>query len=122
MRKILSAFLFVISTAAWAEWVKIDENASFNVYVEPPTIKRIGSARRVWVIYDLKAPHGQTRSLRVFEEFDCNERRSRVISNSGHSGQMAKGGMLFSNDSPSKWADIAPDSPSEVRLKIVCSK
>jgi hypothetical protein len=126
MKKLLLTLLtsLVLSGAAWAEWVLIIENVSIYRYIDPATIRKEGSLRRVWEIQNFKRPNkiGEL-SYRVRAEYDCKQERDRLLSFSTHSEYMASGATLYSSpEGPGTWNDIPPGSIAETVLKIVCAK
>jgi len=59
-------------------------------------------------------------SYRSLAEYDCKEDRLRVLSITTHSGSMAAGETLESQDGVSEWIDIAPGTIREILLKMLC--
>ena len=126
MTKTINALLLAllsVSGSAWAEWVKINENDSRLIYIDPQTIRKDGNLRKVWQITDLKQrfTNGEL-SRRSRLEFDCKNERFRYLSFSIHSGPMAGGTILSQLVEDTKWADIPPRSSSETMLQVVCAK
>ena len=87
MRIVLIAWLILVATPAWAEWVKVSESDGLTGYVDPATIRKNGNLRRVWEIQDLKARGTKFGELsrRVLNEYDCKEERMRTLSATFHS-------------------------------------
>ena len=51
-RLLLITLLALSSGPAYAEWVKVNENDTFTVYVDPDTIRRKGDLVEMWTLYD----------------------------------------------------------------------
>ncbi len=123
MRIILYFLIALAAAPAWAEWVAVSESKELVAYIEPSSIRKNGSLRKVWQVQDLKQrdEHG-AMSRRLLIEYDCKDERFRVLATSTHSEPMAAGKTLVSVDVPSKWSAFAPDTPAEDTLEIVCTK
>lgn len=122
--KILLLTLILLATgSAWAEWVRVDETHIASMYIDPSTIRRDGNFRKVWELQDLKQ-RDKTGwlSSRYRIEYDCKEERGRILSFSTHSDSMAGGDTLLLDATVRTWYDVAPNTPGETLLKIVCAK
>jgi hypothetical protein len=123
MRVILTFLLLAAAAPAWAGWVKAVVTEDDDVvYIDPATIARIGTLRRVWVVQDLKnkGPRGE-RSRKVLWEYDCAARKYRGLSIALYSGPMASEQVLESVDTASVWIEIAPDTVDATILGAVCA-
>jgi hypothetical protein len=123
MRILMMAVLLLVAMPVAAQnWVKVDENDVFTLYIDPSTIRINGNLRRVWTLNDFKRPDpGGQVSQRALLEYDCKEERSRVLAWSAHSESMLGGKILYSKDEPGQWRYVAPGSVADVTLKIVCA-
>lgn len=120
-----AAILKFLCTAApvRAKWMKVAEFDSANHYIDPATISRDGHIRGVWVVIDAKQRDKDgVMSWRALEEYDCKEGRYRLFLPTGYSEPMAGGNVLRSEISLGKWTNIAPNTPAEVKRKLVCAK
>jgi hypothetical protein len=123
MRAVLFCILALIAVPARAEWVKVVESDKFVFYIDPTTISTNGDIRRVSELTDLKQQGvGGAMSMRGLTEYDCKERRHRLLSVSAYSGPMVGGQILTSDDAPDDWSSIATSSTGQTVSKIVCSK
>ena len=127
MKKLLTLLTLlaslVLSGSAWAEWVKIDSSNVSDFYIDPETIRKDGSLRRIWLIQNLKQRNKDGElSEQTRVEYDCKQERFRLLSLSTHSGPMASGTNLFRTGEEATWTDIPPNTVVEVVLKIVCAK
>jgi len=126
MRLILTLMLMTFTAPAWAEWVKMGETDIATLYYGA-AIKKKGNFRRVWTIQDLKQRTKEgVMSRRALEEFDCEEKRYRILSLSGHSKRMGRGKLLtiFNYSPPSggggEWNYVPPSTGATRILNIVC--
>jgi hypothetical protein len=133
--RFLLASLLLVAAPAWAEWVKVGTvNKSVLYvfsnetvyYIDPSTITREGSIRRVWEIHDLddKGPQGE-RSVLASVEYDCAETRMRTLNATGRSMRMARGEIIPLRGIFSDWVILRPGKDDEVYLKIlntVCAR
>src|SRR6267143_2848765 len=116
----ITVMLFATSPAC-AEWVRHYEDAEAVFYFDPTTIERRANFVRVRTLEDLKQ-RGEIgeMSRRWLNEFNCERAAARVLSLSGHSGQMANGKTLASYDKPSEWRPIQPGRPFATLLPFLC--
>jgi len=122
MRLLLFMLLILGSFKAAAEWVAVAKTDVTATYIDPATISRNGALRRVWQIADLTQSEADgTKSRRTLYEYDCKERRFRFLSISTHSGPMASGRVLWSDNTTREWNSTAPDTRFEGILNIVCA-
>jgi len=124
IKKIILACVLATSAAsAMAEWTRVGETDAATFYLDYKTIRKDGNLRKVWAVVDLNQPHESgLMSRRHKNEYDCKAERWRSSSISGHSQNMTRGETLWNESSATSWQDIAPDTVSELILKIVCAK
>ena len=88
MRPFVGAVLLALGTTAYADWMKIYEDAGSVGYIDPVTIQKIdNNVRRVSELLDFKKPDPQFKgemSHSFLVEYDCKEKRVRVISVTGY--------------------------------------
>lgn len=123
MRVVVTAFLMLVTTSAWAaEWVKVGEADNITYYIDSTPIRKNADLRRVWVLQDRKVrtSNGEL-SVRGLEEFDCRGTRVRLLSISSHSEQMATGKVLFNASDTGGWNSMTPGTVMETIFKDVCS-
>ena len=91
-RTALALLLLAASAPAWADWVKVLEGAERTYYLDPASVQRNATLSRVWTLMDLKKQSSSgALSSKALQEFDCEERRDRILSISEHSWPMAGG-------------------------------
>ena len=135
MRVALALLLLIAAAPARAEWVKVEtsERGFFSsvlsgetvYYIDPSTITREGSFRRVWEIHDLgdKGSQGE-RSILASVEYDCAENRMRTLKATGKSQRMARGEIIPLRQVFDEWIVLRRGKDDEMFfriLKIVCA-
>jgi hypothetical protein len=129
MRLFLSILLLGVVAPAWADWVKVGEVkksthfflSSTTVYfVDPTTITKDGSVRRVWEIHNLSdtGPSGE-RSVLASVEYDCADKRVRTLSATGHSEPMASGQIISLRGVLDDWTNLSAGKDDQVFMKIL---
>src|ERR1700704_2766723 len=126
---LIALTLLVLSSGpAYAEWVKVSDSdeTGKTVYVDPATIRRNSNLVNMWQFYDYKTVQtvGGNRFLTAKEqwEFDCAEKRGRVVARKEFSGNMGSGTMVFTNSEVGKWIPAIPDSIGQTVWEVVCGK
>jgi len=120
MRKVILLMLLAVeSSSAMAEWVKVSSSDDGNAtaYVDSSTILKNGSKVEIWTLLDFriaKTTGGKTYlSTRQQNEFDCKERKRRLLTYSLYSGNMGSGNVVYENSNIGNWDVIPPDSLGE---------
>ena len=121
--RMLLCLLVLVAAPAWAGWVKVRETKDATFYIDPATIRQDGNFRKIWEVKDLKArTSGDEMSAKFLSEYDCKEKRYRVLALTSHSKPMASGKIVISGNDPSPWIAVPPNTLGEVRLKTVCAE
>lgn len=120
-----------LSTAALAEWTKIDTAVAGSVerYLDKATIRKVGNITRVWVLDDylnVKWPPSVGRrevpkSGKEQVEFNCDVERARITSAVYYNAAMGAGQIMGSEDIPSRWTPVVPESLTETTMKLACA-
>ena len=120
-RGALALLLLAASAPAWADWVKVLEGAERTYYLDPASVQRNATLSRVWTLMDLKKQASSgAMSRKALQEFDCDEKRDRILSISEHSWPMAGGTIFFVDNTERAWRSTAPGTVNEHIRKIVC--
>ena len=124
------ALTLISSSAVAAEWMQIP-NASdnaFNLHLNMGEVINSGNKAKMWVMYDSTAAQSLTSgeeylSVKMLNEYDCKEMKSRTIFYSWHSENMGAGTSIRTKDSPkAKWKLIPPRSDGKISQRIACLK
>lgn len=115
-REILSAWYL------FSEWP--NEKSHF---IDHSTIKRNGAIATSWHLMDYKKPQKFSEfssivlSSKSQMEFDCETERFRVLSTSGHSGNMGNGNVVGNITTPTEWNSVPPGSEIRNVWRFVCN-
>jgi hypothetical protein len=122
MRIALTLSLILAAAPAWAEWVKVGRTVAAVHYVDPATVQKDGSLRRVWALQDMveTSPEG-VMSIRALQEYDCADERFRYLSLAAHSRSMARGEVLAEHELRDAWNSRPPGAKASAIGKIVCA-
>ena len=128
--KPLSALLMLCSSAsACADWVQVRSAADTapEVFIEPSSVRQSGPMsimRRVWEIRNFSPGlSGKVLSTKTRMEYDCKDRRLRMLEQSQFSAHWARGEPLpgLGTDSlPGPWSDITIGSVMASIFNQVC--
>jgi len=110
MKKLLlTLMLAVVSSSAMAEWVEVagsaegtEETEAVTAYADPDTIRKTGNRVKMWVLVDYKITEEESgaTSVRQKEEYDCKEKKSRILFVAFYSGHMGKDETIFTHSEP----------------------
>jgi len=124
------ALTLISSSAVAAEWMQIP-NASdnaFNLHLNMEEVTNSGNKAKMWVMYDSTSAQALASgekylSVKMLNEYDCKEIKSRTIFYSWHSENMGAGTSIRTKDSPkAKWNLIPPRSDGKISQRIACLK
>ena len=119
-KAIVLALMLLTMSPAWADWVNTDSTDDATYYMDPATVRKDGNLRSAWTLQDYKERQiGGEMSARGRMEFDCKNKRFRVLSVISYSGPMGTGKILGMTGKSTSWSDDASDL---VDLEIVCSQ
>lgn len=120
---ILVALCMSALSAVAADWRFIEENGSrVRYYIDDSTITPDKSMRRVWMLLDNKTldAYGNL-STRIFADFDCAQKRHRLLQIEGFKKNMASGVMASSDVGSNEWRYISPGTVINEVLIEVCT-
>jgi hypothetical protein len=126
----LIILLLLSSGPAYAEWVKVDtiEISNATVYAEDPsTIHREGNLMKMWALFDYKTKrrlHGGpwVLSSKNHYEYECAEKRQRLLANMWFSGQMGSGEIVHEFADAQPWQPVLPEGPEHSLWSAACRK
>jgi hypothetical protein len=122
----LLAFVMMIASPVWADWVEIAvSEKGVKSHIDPTTVRKNGNFSIVWTMDNFPKAQNiggvkNARSFRSRMEYDCKTDRMRSLSVSAHSEQNARGETLGQQDFPTHWADIPPNSIGITIFNLVC--
>ncbi len=112
----------IFSQDCLAFWMKITENSDVSVYADTGTIVRVGRNKRMDVLYDLRNvdASGQ-RSIKSFEEFNCDTASAKSINAVGFADRMGTGKVVRTMDYQSEWIPSGKNKNEQQLLYFVCA-
>ena len=129
MKKLFPLLAILVSATVSADWVKIADatDAASEKFIDMKAIRQTGpmnTMRRVWEVSNLAqdAPD-KVLSIKSHVEYDCKDRRVRVLEESKFSEHWARGDNLTLTALDPKlgnWRDLSKGSVSETIFNRVC--
>ena len=129
---VLMLLLSVVSGSALAGWVQVGNNADFNSYADPASIRKDGikamegSKAKMLSLVDyttvLTKAGKSYASIKVQHEFDCRQEQIRILYSSVYSGHMGNGVEVEGRYQPENWRPIPTRSLEEILWKVACGK
>jgi hypothetical protein len=114
------------------EWITVKDTTptgdGFVTYAAPSTIRKTGTAVRMWSMIDSTVIHeaalDRPHIFWIDEwEYECQEKTLRPIAFREYSGKMGTGENVFSLTTPaSQWIALNPGSVGEALWKMACGK
>ena len=130
--------LFLSTVPAYAEWVAVEKDylspGRQTVYVEPDTIRREGNLVTLWQLIDFKWMQGNQGmgrlgfgperffSTKTHKQFDCEEKRLRLLAFTEFSQHMGTGISANGYVDKDHWLPVEPESINQALLEMACGK
>jgi len=124
---VLPTLLAVTSGGVAAAWVEVGGNELTTTYADAETIRRTGSLVRMSHLVDHTKARGidgikPYLSIKMENEYDCDQERTRTLTISLHSGNMGDGELLGTVTVPGDWRQVPPDTLVETLRAFACGK
>ena len=129
---LLITLLFLSTVPAYAEWVAVEKDYLLpglqTVYVNPDTIRREGNLVTMWQLIDFKWMKGNGRgahrffSTKTHKEFDCEEKRLRLLAFTEFSQHMGTGISDDGYVDKGHWLPVEPESINQALWEMACGK
>jgi hypothetical protein len=128
---LLITLLVLSSGSVHAEWVAVEKNNDLagimTVYVDPDTIRRKGNLVTMWQLIDFKTMQGgrspsRFSSTKVQKEFNCAEKRLRLLALTNFWGNMGTGEPSAAYVEGGNWVAVEPDSINQALWEVACNK
>lgn len=124
-----STLIVVFSSYANADWQRIVENDSGDIYVDATTIQRKGRESTMISLSNLSPRATQLekqttwfKSVTQLDEYDCVGRRTRLKSFSLHSEPMGRGKPVSTSNEVTMWISVEGGSWNERKWRVACSQ
>lgn len=103
----------------------LNQSEKAATYVDSATMRRSEDGVRMWILRDFSKMQvlSDTRFLSIVElhEYDCKERKMRVLHSTAYENHMGKGSPSFTSpNTPWEWRYTVPGSISDAEMDIVC--
>jgi len=127
IRAILSGLFLLSSGAASADWTPVaGGNDIYSAFADKATIHPRGANVSMSGMYDFKkqdfTPGGKRLySTVVLREYDCREKRVRLLSAIDFSGHMGAGEPVFTSANPGRWEAVIAGALDEAYWKVACA-
>ena len=121
---VVLVLLLSISTGANAAWTKASESTAGTGYVDPATIFRSADKVTMWELTDYRVVPDQNnpyKSVKRQFQFDCKDKRLRLLSTSAYSGHMGKGQVVTAATDVGAWTPVILSSVGHIMWTIACS-
>ncbi|HEV8328283.1 MAG TPA: surface-adhesin E family protein [Nitrospiraceae bacterium] len=134
----LITLLFLSSVPTYAEWVAVEKDylspGRQTVYVETDTIRREGNLVTIWQLIDFKWMQGNQGmgrlgfgphrffSTKTHKQFDCAEKRLRLLAFTEFSQHMGTGISANGYVDKDNWLPVEPESISQALWEVACGK
>jgi hypothetical protein len=125
MRKVvLMLALGLTCSSAMAEWTKVTANDEATTYADVVTINKVGDIAKMSDVMDINKPRVGEKylSIKSTNEYDCNLKKSRVVTFSTYSGNMGSGKVLDSSSYIHDWLPVRYGSATEALWEVACGK
>jgi cellobiose-specific phosphotransferase system component IIB len=142
---ILMLILAGMSTSAMAEWVEVtaihsqESPESQIAYVDPATVHKNGNLVNMVVLVDHQSGLSKgmdnkiakffsmskgdiTKSWEVQDEFDCKDKKLRMLSYIAYSEHMRSGDIVPNDMVTGDWKPVIPGSIGDALWKYACGK
>jgi hypothetical protein len=125
MKKLLVTLLILCAGPVWAEWIHFEYDTDGNHYFYDSSTIQGESKKRVWKRVDQKHKNKYGwHSARALEEYDCLNKKQKVLQFDAFSGPSLRGEVLHTlrEKDFSEWEYVAPGTIGHALLNIVCRK
>ena len=121
---IIVLILGVLSNHAMAEWVQVSVGEEATVYTDLSTVSKSGNMVKVWEVTDMKkkSTGDNYLSSKSQHEYDCKEKKSRILSYSTYSGKMATGNVIYTSSFIRDWLPVKSGGLVEDLWIKACNK
>ncbi len=103
MRWVMSVLGLLAAMPVSAAWTFVTSTDGTAHYVDAKTLRKTGDLRRIWELSSSQQPNkGGVASQRLLVEYDCREKRYRLLQLVAFSAPMAGGTVVGTVDAPAE--------------------
>lgn len=122
----LMILLFVASSSAMAEWVKVTSSSigvsgEIIAYADPIVIPKYSDRVKMWEMHDLKRSASSNSSSKKRVEYDCKKGQARQLQAVYYAEGMGRGTVLMSVSEPGQWEPVLPGTVNREMWKFACN-
>ena len=121
---VVSSLLLIMTSSAFAEWTLTSKSSGLETYQDKSTISQTPTGVSVTELYSYKNPKKAMEidyiSAKYISEYDCKNRKTRVLMVKAYSEPMAKGKEVFSNAPEDNWIAVENRDMLEDQLNMMC--
>ena len=126
MKKIMVMALLMLASTAFAKWEGgyLSNDGKMTLYFDNETIQVNYPLFRSWSLMDFKDPIANNMlSAKILTEYDCDEKKRRVVHVISYSGNKGEGKILSQASSNQAWDVISDEASSAYDLMLtVCGE
>jgi hypothetical protein len=109
-----------------AEWVKIENSADFDVYIDNRSIKESDDTLQMWVLYDFNRVQGpddrRYLSFKSLNQYKCQTKTTKMLVSTTYEGHATTGRVVDTFNGTAKYIPISDQSIAESLWRLVCNK
>jgi hypothetical protein len=134
----LITLLLLNNVPAYAEWVAVEKDylapGRQTVYIDPDSIRREENLVMIWQLIDFKWMQGNAGigplgfgphrffSTKTHKQFDCEEKRVRLLAFTEFSRRMGSGIAANGYVDKDYWLPVEPESINQALWELACGK
>ncbi|MDA7751411.1 hypothetical protein N9K12_00730 [Methylophilaceae bacterium] len=126
MKKIMVMALLMFASTGFAKWEGgyLSNDGKMTLYFDNETIQVNYPLFRSWSLMDFKDPIANNMlSAKILTEYDCDEKKRRVVHVISYSGNKGEGKILSQASSNQAWDVISDEASSAYNLMLtVCGE
>ncbi len=129
-RALLTAlFLTLASPFVHADWVRIttSDDARVSTYADPDTVRTLGTRVQLMTLTDYQeaqmiAGEQKFRSVKMQDEFNCDDSSGRHLNLSAMSDNMGKGKIVANETKPAPLRPILESTADAEMFRFACTR
>ena len=127
MKKLLlTLMLLLVSANAMAVWTAVKDEDEYTVYADFATIRKDDNKAKMWALYDYirvqEVSEGKSLSVKEQSEYDCKEKKRRLLAYSWLSKNMGAGNIVYTSSKPTKWKQVTTRNAVNILWEAACGK
>jgi hypothetical protein len=122
--RLLPLILLGVCCVASADWQLLGKQTNGRaLYIESDTIQKIGAKRRAWILENFAEKEDDFLSTISFIEFDCSEKKARLLQQDWHTELLGSGKRVTQKlSTESAWEYPVPNTAIYIVMQGLCKK